>query len=958
MNPPGRVLYRMGMAARWSLLPLALLLAAPLAGCTRNLSSRTDQPELPQPDRDLQFPDQGFLKEFDNGLKLFVVPDPYTRLIQFDVRHQVGSREDPPGKAGMAHFVEHLMFQMPVDGPGSTRLMLDLPQHSLTFNAYTAADQTHYMHTGTSDELERYVKYTALRLGYDCSAVPETEFLRERDVVRNEHRWRGTGLGAFVYSRMLEQVFPEGHPYRRSLVDIDKDLVSITPEDACNFIKRWYTPGQSTVVVSGDVDPLQVLELAKKYLEPLPKVDVPPRPSVPKVQIAGVTKQIQAPVKKATAAVLFEMPRRFSKDDAAATAAQEMLFLAVAVLTNLDQNPSVIESISPTAFGGEEAWVFGVAIETKKARDLDRGIDAVLNAIQRGFAADVTKDDIIEYQVARQRARLQVLSSISNILGRSGTYADYLEEGKNPGFYGAELAEIDRLTDVQAQEVGRRLFARERAMIVKVVPDGSTETPTAERAKFDYKPEDEEKLALPTDIDPDEANRPLELTDIAPPEAQYVEYELPNGMQVVLVQSSQVPVMDVQIIVGGGTEDGSRPELAEAAQRLFGFRDDLEARNLSSFFSAAGGVWGSDVGPHATTYFSRGLAIYLDFLIAGVSEQVVQAQYRTGALDNWKLAVTERLKKKSATQAAERRNAFFNAMYGKGHPHVREEIADRSKLKEITLRDVEEFRDTHYRAANSAIIITGGFDMQLAIQYVERFFGQPTLRDRRMMWLEPKATAERPAPPEPKPGNIRVMTEADKERVQTDLTIGFPLAEVYGDDHAALLVLVTMLNEEVAAVRQKLGASYGVYARLDTERPGIIIGGALDSAKAGVGAEAILAAVQSLRDGEDFERRFAFARRAVVRDMLNAQADSELLAGRLADAVRNGRSYDYFTELARSVATLEPKAVKGRIDKVLQPKRSVIMIQGPGSGIDNLVAHNKLTVDLKLPDVIHDEDED
>ncbi|MCX4242676.1 M16 family metallopeptidase [Paraliomyxa miuraensis] len=950
------------MAARWSLLPLALLLAAPVAAassCTRNLASRTDQPELPQPDRNLQFPDQGFLKEFDNGLKLFVVPDPYTRLIQFDVRHQVGSREDPQGKAGMAHFVEHLMFQMPIDGPGSTRLMLDLPQHSLTFNAYTAPDQTHYMHTGTSDELERYVKYTALRLGYDCNAVPETEFLRERDVVRNEHRWRGTGLGAFVYSRMLEQVFPEGHPYRRSLVDIDADLVSITPDDACKFIRRWYTPGQATVVVSGDVDPLEVLELAKKYLEPLPKVAVPARPAVPPIEIAGVTKEIKAPVKKATAAILFEMPKRFSRDDAAASAAQEMLFLAVNVLTSLDESTSsVIESIVPTGFGGEEAFVFGVAIETKKARDLDRGIDAVLDAIHRGFEADVTKDDIVEYQVARQRARLQVLSSISNILGRSGTYADYLEEGQNPGFYGAELAEIDKLTDVQAQEVGRRLFAREKAMVVKVVPDGSTDTPTAERAKFDYKPEDEEKLALPEDIDPAEAHKPLELTDIAPPEAQYVEYELDNGMQVVLVQSSQVPVMDVQIIIGAGTVDGSRPELAEAAQRLYGFRDDLEARNLSSFFQAAGGIWGGDVGAQSTTYYSRGLAIYLDFLVAGVSEQVVQAQYRTGALDSWKLGVAKRLEKQNTVQRIERENAFYTALYGQGHPHVRAQISDRGKLKEITLRDVEGFRDTHYRAGNSAIIITGGYDMQLAIQYVERFFGKPTLRDRRMTWLEPKATAERAPVPEPKPGTIRVMTEADKERVQTDLRIGFPLAEVYGDEHAALLVLSNMLNEEVAAVRQKLGASYGVYAGLSTERPNISIGGALDSTKAGVGTEAILAAIQSIRDGEDFDRRFAFARRAVLKDMLNAQADSELLAGRLADAVRNGRSYDYFQELARAVATLEPKTVKAQIDKVLVPSRSVILVQGPAEGIQNVVTHNKMTVDLKLPDVIHDEDDD
>src|SRR5215213_7577803 len=97
LNPFGDVLYRSRMALApsfRSLLPAMLLVAL---GCTRNLS-KSDEPDLPKPPRELQFPDQGFLKEYDNGLRLFVVPDPYTRLVQFDVRHQVGSREDPQGK--------------------------------------------------------------------------------------------------------------------------------------------------------------------------------------------------------------------------------------------------------------------------------------------------------------------------------------------------------------------------------------------------------------------------------------------------------------------------------------------------------------------------------------------------------------------------------------------------------------------------------------------------------------------------------------------------------------------------------------------------------------------------------------------------------------------------------------------------------------------------------------------
>ena len=193
-----------------ALLCAALIGAAP--GCASKTQADTEEPELPTPSRELELPLQGYFKVYDNGLKLFVLPDRYTRLVQFDVRQQVGTRDNPKGKSGLAHFVEHLMFQMPVDGPGSRRLMQELPQHSLTFNAYTSSDETHYMHTGTADEIEQYMRYTAMRLNYDCEAVDENAFLREREVVRNEHRWRGERVDLEVRDRVLEMLFEPSHP--------------------------------------------------------------------------------------------------------------------------------------------------------------------------------------------------------------------------------------------------------------------------------------------------------------------------------------------------------------------------------------------------------------------------------------------------------------------------------------------------------------------------------------------------------------------------------------------------------------------------------------------------------------------------------------------------------------------------------------------------------------------------
>jgi zinc protease len=931
-----------------------LLLAA---GCRGQRDS--ERPDLPQPSRELQIPGNGFYKQFDNGLALFIVPDPYTRLVQFDVRQQVGSREDPKGKEGMAHFVEHLMFQMPVDGPGTTRVMSDLPQHALSFNAYTAADQTHYMHTGTSDELERYMKYTALRLGYDCAAVEDNQFLREREVVRNEHRWRGQGVDLFVFDEISRLAFPEGHPYRKSLLGADAELASITPQDSCEFIQRYYTASQAAVVITGDVDPAAALALAKQYLVPLPKLEVPERAKVPPARFSTKHAQIKAPVKKPTAVVVFKMPKRFTPEYAAAQASIQTMVLSIAFFVQAKNGrETVVDNWYLAPLGGEEAPLLGVAIETKKPGDLGRGIDEILDAITRGFAADVKGEDHKgTYDSARNRARLNVLDGVAAILGRSDAYSDYLEGAAAQGFVGAEIAALDNLSAEHAQEVGRKLFAREEAMVVEVVPDGKADK-KAERAGFDYKPNADENLSVPDDIDPAEAAQPLPLEDIAPPEGQSVELTLENGMRVLLVQSSDMPVMDVQVIVGAGTMDTpEQPDLAQMAARFYGPGDSLEATNIMSFFDLAGGIFGTDVGPGATTFASRGLSIYLDFIIAGLCERVVQAEYATGALEGWKESRKDDLKKKSQRQAAERTNAFFTALYGDGHPHVQAVITDKTKLRQLALRDVEAFRARHYRGANSLIIVTGGFDMELAVEYIQAFFGKPVLRSNDSTWMAKKATVARKPAPEPKPGKIRVFTEVDEELAQTDIKIDWPLASAYGDDHAALAVLANMMNFGVSAVRMKLGASYGVYARLDTARPRIEIGGSLDSARAGEGFAAILASVQTLRDGTDFERQFAFARRNVLREMINAQADPQLLAGQLAQAARSGHSYEYYQELARRVATLTPAQVKAQIDRVLASSRSVTMIQGPAAGVKNVVEAAGITGQKVLPVVVHDPDE-
>src|SRR5512140_3363580 len=104
----------------------------------------------------------------NNGLRFIVMGDPTTQLAEVDVRYEVGAREDPSGKAGLAHLVEHLMFDQQPGGPGTRTRQQELTDLTLNLNAYTTWDTTHYMLNARAELLDALLKIEASRMHDGC----------------------------------------------------------------------------------------------------------------------------------------------------------------------------------------------------------------------------------------------------------------------------------------------------------------------------------------------------------------------------------------------------------------------------------------------------------------------------------------------------------------------------------------------------------------------------------------------------------------------------------------------------------------------------------------------------------------------------------------------------------------------------------------------------------------------
>src|SRR5436190_18911864 len=121
----------------------------------------------------------------DNGLRVVAIRDAAATEVEVTMRYAVGAIDDPAGREGMAHLVEHLMFQQVVGGES---LFATLERQATSFNGFTELEATTFTARAAPANLERFLAIEAARMRLRCDTIDDSAFAREREVVRNELR--------------------------------------------------------------------------------------------------------------------------------------------------------------------------------------------------------------------------------------------------------------------------------------------------------------------------------------------------------------------------------------------------------------------------------------------------------------------------------------------------------------------------------------------------------------------------------------------------------------------------------------------------------------------------------------------------------------------------------------------------------------------------------------------------
>ena len=206
-----------------------------------------------------------------NGLQVVLQPDTSLPLVAINLWYHVGSKNEVPGRTGLAHLFEHMLFQGSQHVGKNDHFRL-VQQVGGVANGSTWFDRTNYYETLPAHCLSLGLWLESDRMGFFLPALDSEKLENQREVVMNERRQRVDNQPyGQAFERLNETLFPTNHPYHWPVIGYMDDIAAAEQEDVEAFFRTFYTPDNAVLTLAGHFDPDEALRLVETYFGPIPR---------------------------------------------------------------------------------------------------------------------------------------------------------------------------------------------------------------------------------------------------------------------------------------------------------------------------------------------------------------------------------------------------------------------------------------------------------------------------------------------------------------------------------------------------------------------------------------------------------------------------------------------------------------------------------------------------------------
>lgn len=400
-----------------------------------------------------------------NGMQVVVIEDHRAPVVTHMVWYPVGSADEPWGRSGIAHFLEHLMFKS-TDGLGEGEFSQIIAANGGSDNAFTSYDYTGYFQRIAADRLDLVMSLEADRMVN--LKLTEEAVETERRVILEERNQRTENSPQGLFGEQMSAALYLNHPYGIPVIGWRHEIEALTLADAEAFYERYYAPDNAILVVAGDVTPEEVRRLAEKHYGPLEPSGLPPdpRPAEPPQRAPRRIEMRDARVSQPVVSRQYFVST-YERENPREAAALELMgdILGRGITSRLARALEVEQEIaietgahySPDRRDASALGIWGVPAEGRTLREVEDAIDAVIAELA---ANGPTAEELARAKRLKQAALTYAQDDQAALARR----------------YGAALAVGQTVEDVQAwPEVVAAVTAEEVRAVAEtyLVPERS-----------------------------------------------------------------------------------------------------------------------------------------------------------------------------------------------------------------------------------------------------------------------------------------------------------------------------------------------------------------------------------------------------------------------------------------------------------------------------------------------------
>jgi len=406
----------------------------------------------------------------ENGLELVVIEDHRRPVVAHFIYYRVGSMDEDPGKTGLAHFLEHLMFKGTANIESGAFSSL-VTKYGGRDNAFTSKDHTAYFQVVSSDKLGEMMEMEADRMTNlsfdDAIARSELAVVLEERLSRVENRPAG------ILYETLNAALYLSHPYRRPVIGWKPEVSALTKADAMKFYRTWYKPNNAIVVISGDVRPEDALALAKVSYGKIPGGSLPskqifhePEHTSPRRVIHEDTRVRQSSFQRLYLAPAYNGRARepYALDVLAEVLGGETgtIYKALVIQAKKALNATFWYDGSGRDFGSSGIYALplpGISLDT-----LEKEIQEVIeDLLQNGIAET-------EVEAAKNRLLAEAIFARDSLEGPARIVGDSLINGSTIDDVEAWPTRIQAVTKLEVDKAAKSLFRLERSATGWLIP--------------------------------------------------------------------------------------------------------------------------------------------------------------------------------------------------------------------------------------------------------------------------------------------------------------------------------------------------------------------------------------------------------------------------------------------------------------------------------------------------------